>query len=126
MSNGICARVFKNSFFKKEKLTHDTSISVNGNGCVKARNSLQNGQSYVGYIVEYKSCYAKRKNDDGTEFRVKVYLQSAYKQPILGRYKYFVLFKYFFDQRTGLWLMPNDPNYTTGEGKFRYEGYLSL
>lgn len=124
MSDNICSKVFKNKFFKKEKLTYDPSTSGSENGCVMVRNYVSGEKINVAYVMVYKSCLAKKQNQDGTQTAVKVYLQSLYKQPLFG-YKYLVSFMYLFNQRSGTWVRPIDPRNTDG-GSMRYEALLSL
>lgn len=110
-------------------MSYDTSIAVPANGCIQVSDTVEIAHTYeVEYTTEYKLCNAKRKNDDGTESALIVYLQSAFKQPFLGGSKYFVLFSYLFDETTQRWVRPSDPSDpdNTDKGRLRYEAYLSL
>lgn len=99
-------------------------------GCIQVGDSLKIGTDSVEYTytLEYKMCYAKIRNNDGTESTLIVYLQSAFKQPLIGGHNYFVLFLYLFDQTTRKWVRPKKPfdQNNVINGKFRYEAYLSL
>lgn len=108
---------------------YDGSVHVAGNGCIKVTTAIEVNHTYMAeYAIEFRMCYAKQKNADGTESALVVYLQTAFEQRHFGGLRYFVLFFYLFDEITQQWVRPFDLSYPNNinAGKFRYEAYLTL
>lgn len=78
---------------------YDNSKSTISHGCVSASYTLKHGAINKKYSTQYKKCLVKKIRDDGTRFNV--YLRSAYKQPFIGKWKFFVLYKFIMNPAAG-------------------------
>lgn len=116
----------QNPYFEQESLSFDTSKSSNGYVCSRIEMTLQRLDATANIAVEYKMCFAIKTNADDTQSSVTLYLQSAYKQPLMGGMKFFVLFKYNQDPETEEWQMMSDPVIQPATSRYRYEAYLTL
>ena len=127
-STDICKRALENKYFKTEKLSYVKNQHGSENECqlLQYKVHLSDSTKTVNFRIKFKICEALKDNADHTKSLVRVYLQSAYKQPWIGRWKFFVRFPFIHNSASGRWERNLDPTTPPENLEYRIEAYLSL